>query len=67
VAATPQDLQVGAIVRCVDERHLGAVGRVAALAPLGRLASGVRTATATVQISETEQIVLPQTAIERIG
>lgn len=66
-AATPSDLEVGAIVRCVDERHLGAIGRVTALMSLGRLPCGVRTATATVQISETQQIVLPQTALERIG
>jgi hypothetical protein len=64
---THQELQIGSIVRCVDERHLGAVGRVTALAPLSRLASGVRTATATVQISESEQIILPQTALEIIG
>ncbi len=60
-------LQVGSVVRLIDERHLGVVGRVTALNRQGRLASGVRTATATVQISEAEQIMLPQTAVEVIG
>lgn len=73
-AATPAgDLTVGAVVRLVDERYLGRVGRVVALsgqpgsAATGQLASGVRAATATVQIGEAERIVLPQTALEAIG
>lgn len=63
----PADIHVGAIVRLVDEPHLGQIGRVTALQPHGQLASGLRTATATVQISETEQMNLPQTALEVIG
>ena len=66
-AAQPQDLRVGAVVRLVDERHLGLIGRVQALSANGQLPSGVRTATATVQVSESERVVLPQTAIEVIG
>lgn len=66
-AAQPQELRVGAVVRLVDERHLGLIGRVQALSANGQLPSGVRTATATVQVSESERIVLPQTAIEVIG
>lgn len=67
VAAAPQELAVGTIVRLVDERHLGQIGRIVALSGSGQLASGLRTATATVQISESERIVLPQTAVEAIG
>jgi hypothetical protein len=63
----PRPLQPGSVVRLVDERHLGVVGRVSAVNEQGQLASGVRTATATVQISETEMLVMPQTAIEVIG
>lgn len=66
-AADPPKLAVGAVVRLVDERHLGSIGRVTALSASGQLTSGVRTATATVQVSETERIILPQTAIEVIG
>lgn len=61
------ELRVGAIVRCVDEAHLGAIGRVTALAAQGRLPYGVRAATATVRIGEHEQIVLPQTGLEVIS
>jgi len=61
------ELQVGSIVRLVDERHLGMIGRVVMLNDRGQLASGVRTAVATIQISETERVLLPQTAIEVIG
>lgn len=71
VAAAPQEIAVGAIVRLIDERHLGQIGRIVALSgsagSTAQLASGVRTATATVQISESERIVLPQTAVEAIG
>jgi hypothetical protein len=63
----PQELRVGSIVRLVDERHLGMIGRVQALSAQGQLPSGIRTATATVQVSESERIVIPQTAIEVIG
>lgn len=66
-AAVPTGVHVGAIVRLVDEQHLGMVGRVIALHEKGQLASGVRTAAATVQVGETQRIVLPQTAIEVIG
>jgi hypothetical protein len=65
--AAQRSLQIGSVVRLVDERHLGMVGRVTAINRQGRLVSGVRTATATVQISEAEQIMLPQTAVEVIG
>lgn len=64
-ASPTQGLTVGAVVRLVDERYLGRIGRVVALS--GQLASGVRTATATVQIGEAERVVLPQTAVEAIG
>jgi hypothetical protein len=71
-AAAPQELAVGSIVRLVDERYLGQIGRIVALSgpagsAAGQLASGVRTDTATVQISESERITLPQTAVEAIG
>lgn len=65
--AQQRALQPGAVVRLVDERHLGMVGRVSAVNEQGQLASGVRTATATVQISESEMLIVPQTAIEVIG
>ncbi len=65
--AAPRRLQAGAVVRLVDEQHLGMVGRVTVLNERGQLPSGVRTATATVQISESEQVVVPQTAIEALG
>jgi hypothetical protein len=69
--AALQEIAVGSIVRLVDEAHLGQVGRVVALGSVGSakgvLPSGVRAATATVQIAEAEQIVLPQTAVEVIG
>jgi hypothetical protein len=63
----PQTLRVGSIVRLIDERHLGMIGRVQALSAQGQLPSGIRTATVTVQVSEAERIILPQTAIEVIG
>lgn len=63
----PRALQPGSVVRLVDERHLGMVGRVSAVNQQGQLASGVRTPTATVQISEREMLVVPQTALEVIG
>lgn len=65
--AAPQGLHTGAIVRLVDEPHLGMVGRVIALHEKGQLASGIRTATATVQVGEAQRVVLPQTAVEVIG
>lgn len=67
---SPRGLAVGSVVRLVDEAHLGQIGRVVALggaASAKGLPSGVRAATATVQIGEAEQIVLPQTAVEVIG
>ncbi|HEX6291811.1 MAG TPA: hypothetical protein VFZ66_21680 [Herpetosiphonaceae bacterium] len=63
----PQALRVGSIVRLVDERHMGMIGRVQALSAQGQLPSGLRTPIATVQVSEAERIVVPQTAIEVIG
>lgn len=71
-AAAPQELAVGSIVRLVDERYLGQIGRIVALSGpagsnAGQLVSGLRTDTATVQISESERIVLPQTAVEAIS
>jgi hypothetical protein len=66
-----QQLRPGAVVRLVDEKHLGTVGRVVAVyeagQPQARLASGVRTPTAQVQLSETEQVLVPQTALDVIG
>ena len=61
-----QALRVGSIVRLVSEQQLGAVGRVIAVNERGQLASGLRTVTVTVQIGETERLVLPQTAVEVI-
>lgn len=60
-------LHVGSIVRLVDERHLGMIGRVTALNEHGQLASGVRTATVSVQIGQNEALVLPQSAVEVIS
>ncbi len=65
--AASRALQPGTVVRLVDEKHLGMVGRVTVLNEHGQLTSGLRTTTATVQISETEQLVLPETALEVIG
>ncbi len=65
-AAVPA-LTPGAQVRLLDEAHLGMVGRVESLRPQGRLPSGVRTATATVQIGDHERVVLPELALEVIG
>ncbi len=59
-----QDVRPGTIVRLLDEAHLGRVGRVESRNAQGRLPSGVRAAVATVQIGETERVVLPELAIE---
>ncbi len=65
--AAPRELQTGAIVRLVDEGHLGMIGRIVAVQQQGQLRSGLRTATATVQINEAERLLVPQTAVEVIG
>jgi hypothetical protein len=65
--APNQALHTGAVVRLVDEKHLGVFGKVTALNDHGQLTSGVRGPVATVQIGESEQLVLPQTAVEVIG
>ncbi len=63
-APTPSmELRVGSIVRVASELHRGAVGKVVALSPTGRLPSGIRTATATVQISPEQRVALPQSVL----
>lgn len=59
-------IQRGAVVRIGDEQHRGEVGKVVVANNRGVLPSGVRTATATVQIGADERVVLPQTALEVI-
>lgn len=56
-------LQVGTVVRLQDDAHNGSIGRVVAVHARERLPSGVRTATATVQIAPNEQIMLPQSVL----
>ena len=65
--APPSRLQAGTLVRLLDEAHLGSIGRVESVHAQARLPSGVRTATAVVQIDEGERVVLPQLALEVIG
>jgi hypothetical protein len=60
---TPE-LRPGAIVRLLDNAHLGRLGRVVSTNATGRLPAGVRTSVATVQIGENERIVLPELALE---
>jgi hypothetical protein len=62
--APSRDPRPGAIVRLLDEAHLGRIGRVESRNSYGRLPSGVRVPVATVQIGEAERVVLPQTALD---
>ena len=66
-APPPPHFRPGAIVRVLDEAHLGRIGRVESIQAHTRLPSGVRTLAATVRIGETERIVLPEMALEPIA
>jgi hypothetical protein len=59
-----QELRRGAMVRLIDEAHLGLIGRIESRNPHGRLPSGARVPVATVQIGEFEWIMLPELALE---
>lgn len=59
-------IQPGAIVRLHTVQQHGLIGKVVAVAPRGRLASGVRTATAMVQIGADERVLVPQAALDVI-
>jgi hypothetical protein len=65
LSPTPE-IRQGAIVRLVDERHLGRVGRVEGKTMLGRLPSGVRTTVAPVGLDAAEEVTLPERALEVI-
>ncbi len=62
-----RDLQPGVTVRLLNTSHLGATARLEHIAPLGRLGSGIRTATATVVLSDGQQVTVPLTALDVLG
>ncbi|GAC1386254.1 MAG: hypothetical protein NVS4B8_25300 [Herpetosiphon sp.] len=64
--AQDEELRTGAIVRIDDETHRSLIGKVLVLTQRGRLPSGVRTATAVVQIGTDEQIMVPQSVLHVI-
>lgn len=63
-SSSAQELPQGAIVRLLDEAHLGLIGRITSRNPHGRLPSGVRVPVVTVQIDESERVMLPELALE---
>lgn len=62
-AAAP-DVHPGAVVRLLDESHLGRLGRVESQNPRGRLPSGARAPVAMVQVDGGERLVLPELALD---
>ncbi len=64
--APTREVRPGAIVRLMDERYLGRIGRVERVQPQGRLPSGIRATVALVQVDESERIALPESALDVI-
>jgi hypothetical protein len=60
-------LQPGVTVRLLNESHMGATARLNHMEPQGRLRSGVRTATATVEFANGEQATVPVSALDILG
>jgi hypothetical protein len=63
-AASAHEMRPDAIVRLLDEAHLGTTARLEHTEDQGLLASGVRAATATVVLSNGEQVVVPVSALD---